>query len=82
MLLNCAVARKLLQCLQSDDSLSSAPRPRISGLDWGVVPSMESEPGGRAEGGFSMEGMKQEEIVNLGIKELVLNAFVGSTSLP
>ena len=28
------------------------------------------------EGGFSMAGIKQEEIVNLGFKELVLGAFV------
>jgi hypothetical protein len=26
--------------------------------------------------GFSLEGLKQEEIVNMGIQALVLNAFV------
>jgi hypothetical protein len=28
------------------------------------------------DAGFSIDGLKQEEIVNLGLKELVLNAFV------
>jgi hypothetical protein len=27
------------------------------------------------DAGFSTDGMKQEEIVNLGVKDLVLNAF-------
>ena len=102
MLLNCAVARQLLQSAAAFD-------PPLRGLDWSDVPSME--------GGFSMEGgshlslacclqcrptscwvplapclppllaarltksapttgLKQEEIVNMGIQELVLNAFV------
>ena len=40
----------------------------LQGLDWSRVPSMSD--------GFSTEGMKQEEIVNLGLRGLVLNAFV------
>lgn len=39
--------------------------PSLGGLDWSNVPD-----------GFSTKGLKQEEIVNLGYKELVLNAFV------
>ena len=61
MLLNCAVARELLQSAVAFD-------PPLQGLDWGKVPSLEE--------GFSTEGMKQEEIVNLGLRGLVLNAFV------
>lgn len=61
MLLNAAITRELLQS-------QLAFQPPLQGLDWSAVPSMED--------GFSMEGMKQEEIVNLGIKDLVLNAFL------
>ena len=50
-----------------------SPRARLrlappQGLDWSRVPSMDE--------GFSTEGMKQEEIVNLGLRGLVLNAFL------
>ena len=61
MLLNAALCRELLKS-------ASTFSPPLQGLEWSRVPSME--------GGFSTEGMKQEEIVNLGLKELVLNAFV------
>ena len=60
MLLNCALSRALLT---SDAAFS----PPLQNVDWSRVPSMED--------GFSTEGMKQEEIVNLGLRELVLNAF-------
>jgi len=60
MFLNCAVMRLVLQSAQ-------AFQPPLTCLDWNLVPSLE---------GFSTEGLKQEEIVNLGIKDLVLNAFV------
>jgi CubicO group peptidase (beta-lactamase class C family) len=60
MLLNCAVTRKLLES-------EAAFSPPLSALDWSSVPSMDS---------FNMEGIKQEEIVNMGIQELCLNAFV------
>mmetsp|Transcript_18199 Transcript_18199/g.42349 ORF Transcript_18199/g.42349 Transcript_18199/m.42349 type:complete len:426 (-) Transcript_18199:42-1319(-) len=60
MFLNCAVSRLFLQS-------SVAFSPPLQCLDWNVVPSLE---------GFSTAGLKQEEIVNLGIKELVLNAFI------
>ena len=46
---------------------SSAFAPPLQGFDLARVPAME--------GGFSMSGLKQEEIVNLGFKELVLGAF-------
>ena len=42
--------------------------PPLQGLDWGRVPSMAE--------GFSTEGLAQAEIVNLGLRDLVLNAFV------
>ena len=61
MLLNCAVAREVL-------ASPTAFSPPLQGLDWSRVPSMAD--------GFSTEGMKQEEIVNLGLRGLVLNAFV------
>jgi CubicO group peptidase (beta-lactamase class C family) len=61
MLLNCAVSRALL-------ASPAAFSPPLQGLDWDRVPSMDE--------GFSTEGMKQEEIVNLGLRGLVLNAFV------
>ena len=32
-------------------------------------------------GGFSTAGIKQEEVVNLGLKSLVLEAFVGAASV-
>eukprot|EP00929_Paragymnodinium_shiwhaense_P089730 TRINITY_DN49909_c0_g1_i1.p1 TRINITY_DN49909_c0_g1~~TRINITY_DN49909_c0_g1_i1.p1 ORF type:complete len:454 (-),score=116.75 TRINITY_DN49909_c0_g1_i1:151-1470(-) len=59
MFLNCAVVRKLLQSAQAFD-------PPLQGLDWSRVKSMD---------GFSITGLKQAEIVNLGIKDLVLQAF-------
>jgi hypothetical protein len=61
MLFNCALAREVLQS-------AVAFSPPLQGLDWARVPSMAE--------GFSMAGMKQEEIVNLGLRGLVLNAFV------
>ena len=61
MLLNAALTRALL-------AAPAAFSPPLGGLDWSRVPSMD--------GGFSTEGMKQEEIVNLGLKDLVLQAFV------
>ena len=61
MLLNCAITRELL-------ASAAAFEPPLEGLDWSRVPSMAD--------GFSTEGMKQEEIVNLGLKDLVLRAFV------
>jgi len=66
MFLICAVMRMLLQC-------EALNQPKLRGLDWARVPSME---------GFSTEGLKQEEIVNLGIKELVLNAFTPTQPTP
>ena len=60
MLLVCAVMRALL-------SSEAAFSPPLQGIDFSKVPSME--------GGFSTAGMKQEEIVNLGFRELVLGAF-------
>ena len=42
----------------------NSPAP-LTCLDWSRVPEA-----------FSTRGLKQEEIVNLGYKELVLNAFV------
>ena len=60
MLLNCAVVRLLLQS-------TTAFQPPLTGLDWTKTPPMDT---------FNMEGMKQEEIVNLGYQELVLNAFL------
>jgi CubicO group peptidase (beta-lactamase class C family) len=70
MLLNCCVARRLLQ---SDAAFD----PPLSALDW-TVPAMGA---GESDGDcgavwFSLEGLKQEEIVNMGIQALVLNAFV------
>lgn len=59
MLLNCAVVKALLQS-------STAFSPPLKCLDWSLTTPLD---------GFSMEGMKQAEIVNLGIKDLVLNAF-------
>ena len=60
MLLVASVCRALL-------SSAAAFDPPLEGLDFGAVPSME--------GGFDTTGMKQEEIVNLGFKGLVLQAF-------
>jgi hypothetical protein len=59
MLLNCAVAKRLLQS-------ATVFSPPIHGLDWAHTLSLDD---------FSMEGLKQEEIVNLGIKDTVLKAF-------
>merc|ERR1711924_127716 len=64
MFLNCAVVRLLLQS-------SKAFSPPLQGLDWSQVPSMD---------GFAVSGLKQEEIVNMGIQSLVLNAFVKPSS--
>jgi len=47
---------------------SPAFSPPISGLDWSAVPDLST---------FSTQGLRQEEIVNLGLKNLVLEAFVG-----
>ena len=72
MLLNCCVARRLLQ---SDVAFD----PPLSALDWAKVPALKGAGDGDSdsgEGGFSLEGLKQEEIVNMGIQALVLNAFV------
>ena len=72
MLLNCCVARRLLQ---SDVAFD----PPLSALDWSKVPALKGADDGEsdsAEGGFSLDGVKQEEIVNMGIQALVLNAFV------
>ena len=60
MLLNCALARVLLA------SRAAFPRP-IQGFDLGKVPDMED--------GFNTAGLKQEEIVNFGLRDLVLDAF-------
>jgi CubicO group peptidase (beta-lactamase class C family) len=60
MFLNCAVCRLLLQS-------SSVFKQQLSGIDWNKVPPIDN---------FTIDGLKQEEIVNLGFKELVLNAFV------
>ena len=60
MLLVAAVTRALL-------SSRSAFAPPLQGFDLSRVPSME--------GGFSTDGMKQAEIVNLGFRDLVLAAF-------
>ena len=65
MLLNCAVARELLK------SPVAFPEP-IQGLDWSRVPDLER--------GFDTAGLKQEEIVNLGLRDLVLDAFVDADS--
>jgi CubicO group peptidase (beta-lactamase class C family) len=59
MFLNCAVVKHLLQ---SPEVFS----PPLQGLDWSQTKNLED---------FSLEGLKQEEIVNLGIKDLVLSAF-------
>lgn len=72
MLLNCCVARRLLQ---SDVAFD----PPLSALDWAKVPALKGAgdgDGDSGEGGFSLQGLKQEEIVNMGIQALVLNAFV------
>ena len=63
MLLVAATMRALLSSKVAFD-------PPLQGLDFGRVPSME--------GGFRTDGLKQEEIVNLGIKDLVLGAFLRS----
>eukprot|EP00946_MAST-07B_sp_MAST-7B-sp1_P004151 g4151.t1 len=44
-------------------------RMRVEGMDWSAL-----RLGG--EGGFDIAGLKQEEIVNLGIKQLVLEACI------
>eukprot|EP00931_Biecheleriopsis_adriatica_P089476 TRINITY_DN63597_c0_g1_i1.p1 TRINITY_DN63597_c0_g1~~TRINITY_DN63597_c0_g1_i1.p1 ORF type:complete len:437 (+),score=63.18 TRINITY_DN63597_c0_g1_i1:87-1397(+) len=72
MLVNCCVARRLLK---SDVAFD----PPLSALDWTKVPTLrgaDDGDGDSREGGFSLEGLKQEEIVNMGIQALVLNAFV------
>ena len=61
MLLVASVCRALL-------TSEAAFSPPLEGVDLSLVPSME--------GGFDTSGMKQEEIVNLGFKGLVLKAFV------
>jgi len=59
----------LLNCAISREVLRSAVfTPPISGLDWSAVPDLST---------FSTQGLRQEEIVNLGLKALVLEAFVG-----
>ncbi|KAH8052114.1 beta-lactamase [Aureococcus anophagefferens] len=40
----------------------------VPGLDWSRVPDLAD--------GFDYAGLRQEEIVNLGLRDLVLNAFV------
>ena len=60
MFLNCDICRHLLRS-------PTAFAPPLCGLDWSRVAAMD--------GGFETSGLKQEEIVNLGLKELVLNAF-------
>ena len=61
MLLNCALARALLA---SPDAFPGG----IEGLDFGRVPDVAD--------GFDATGLRQEEIVNLGLRDLVLEAFV------
>jgi CubicO group peptidase (beta-lactamase class C family) len=62
MFFNCDVLRHLLRS-------GNAFAPPLRGLDWSRVAAMD--------GGFEsrLEDLKQEEIVNIGLKELVLNAF-------
>ena len=60
MSLNRAVCRELLASKAAFD-------PPLQGLDWGRGPSMAE--------GFSTEGLAQAE-TNLGLRDLVLNAFV------
>ena len=48
---------------------AGTPRLRVEGVDWSLLSLDES-------GGFDTTGLKQEEIVNLGIKDMVLRAFV------
>lgn len=59
MFLNCAVCRLILQS-------GTIFNPPLRGIDWEKVPPIDN---------FTIDGLKQEEIVNLGFKELVLNAF-------
>ena len=61
VLFNCAVARALLA---SEDAFPGG----VPGLDWSRVPDLAD--------GFDYAGLRQEEIVNLGLRDLVLNAFV------
>lgn len=61
MFLNCEICTLLLKS-------AVVFNPPLIGLDWNRVKSIE--------GGFDPSGLKQEEIINLGLKELVLNAFV------
>ena len=61
VLFNCAVARALLA---SEDAFPGG----VPGLDWSRVPDLAD--------GFDYAGLRQEEIVNLGLRYLVLNAFV------
>ena len=61
MLCIAAITRALLS---SKDAFS----PPLEGVDLSRVPSMA--------GGFDTAGIKQEEIVNLGLKGLVLGAFI------
>jgi hypothetical protein len=60
-LLNCAVAQKLLR------SESGVFDPPLRGLDWGAVMDLSD---------FSMAGIKQEEIVNMGMHKCLLGAFM------
>ena len=48
--------------------LLESPNLVATGLDWSRVPAPDTA--------FSVAGLRQEEIVNLGYKELLLNAFV------
>jgi len=66
MFLNCAVARKLLQSSKAFD-------PPLRGVDWTGVKSMDE---------FSTSGLKQAEIVNLGLKDLVIKAFRKPDGMP
>ena len=50
-------------------------RLHVEGVDWSLLSLDEN-------GGFNTTGLKQEEIVNLGIKDMVLRAFVQEAPLP
>ena len=56
----------LLNCEVSRLLLQTAFEPPLQGLDWGRISSQA----------FLAEGIKQEEVVNMGLSELVLNAFI------
>jgi len=55
-----------LNCAVCRELLRTAFDPPLSGLDWSRVPDLST---------FTTAGLKQEEIVNLGLKSLVLEAF-------